>query len=137
MVGADVANHGTITQPINFTQNWFGRIDCENANSVCLNAAGQSVPCSATAGPHRTLPSPEFNSDQVFSYFATNFGFNEQQTVTIMGAHTCGHLVKNVSSLESKLYSAYQVTLLTHVTFSCEFPPVGVRYRWPSRMDHQ
>jgi hypothetical protein len=96
MVGADVANHGNITKPINFTQDWFGRVDCENANSVCLNAKGLPVACSETAGPHHDMPSPTFNSPAVFSYFANNFGFTERQTVTIMGAHTCGHLVKNV-----------------------------------------
>jgi hypothetical protein len=97
MVGADVANHGNITQPISFTQNWFGRVDCESANSVCLNANGQSVSCSERAGPHRAMPSATFNSPAVFSYFANNFGFTERQTVTIMGAHTCGSLAKNVS----------------------------------------
>ncbi len=96
MVGADAANHGQITQPINFTQNWFGRVDCENANSVCLNAAGQSVQCSETLGPNRVIPSATFNTAAVFSYFASNFGFNQRQTVAIMGVHTVGRLLKNV-----------------------------------------
>lgn len=95
-MGADTADHGQTNQPISFTQNWFGRVNCENANAVCLNANGQSVACSETAGPHRELPSPSLNSDGVISYFAKNFGFNARQTVAIMGAHTCGHLVKNV-----------------------------------------
>jgi len=83
-VGADVAKHGTITKPITFTQSWYGRVDCEKANSVCYNAKGAKVPCSATAGPHRTLPSTKFDSALTFGYFYDNFGFNERQTITIM-----------------------------------------------------
>ncbi len=96
IVGADVANHGTIHQPISFDMNWFGRINCEDANTECFNAQGATVPCSATVGPLRHMPSPEFNSEQVFSYFAQEYGFDERQTVTIMGAHTVGHLVTEV-----------------------------------------
>lgn len=113
MVGADAADHGQTILPINFTQNWFGRVNCENANSICLNSKGQSVPCSATAGPHRVLPSPSFTSAAVFAYFANNFGFNERQTVAIMGAHTCGHLVKNVRHLLEVCSSCYSIGL-TH-----------------------
>jgi hypothetical protein len=96
MVGANAANHGS-AKPINFTQNWYGRLNCEDANTVCTNAAGVTVTCSATAGPARNLPSPNLDSDGVFSFFAQNFGFNETQTVAIMGAHTVGRAVTNVS----------------------------------------
>ncbi len=96
MVGAAVAKDGGAN--VNFTQDWFGRLNCEDANSVCTNAAGAVVACSATAGPARNLPSPNLDSEGVFSFFAQNFGFNERQTVAIMGAHTVGHAVRNVSS---------------------------------------
>ena len=97
MVGADVAKHGRAS-PIRFTQNWYGRVNCEDANSVCYNAAGHQVECSATAGPYRMMPSTSLNSSGVFSYFNKYFGFNEQQTVCIMGAHTVGHSLKEVRS---------------------------------------
>lgn len=96
-VGADVANHGTITQPINFTMNWFGRVDCENANEICHDASGTVVPCTSTFGPFRQHPLPTFNSDDVLTYFDTHFGFNQRQTVAIMGAHTVGRMSKVVS----------------------------------------
>ena len=70
-VGVDVADHGSITQPINFTMNWFGRVDCENVNQVCLNMNGEPQPCTSTQGPTRIHASPTFNTDDVFDYFAT------------------------------------------------------------------
>jgi hypothetical protein len=97
MVGADVAPHGTTTQPINFTMNWFGRVNCENANTVCTNAQGTAVPCTATVGPARNMPSVNFDSPSLFSYFATEYvSLTQRQVVALMGAHTVGHLMKNV-----------------------------------------
>ena len=95
-VGADVADHGSVTQPINFTMNWFGRVDCENVNQVCLNMHGVVQPCTKTNGPTRIHASPTFNTDDVFNYFATHFSFNQRQTVAIMGAHTVGRMAKSV-----------------------------------------
>jgi len=96
-VGADVANHGQTNQPVHFTMNWFGRVNCEDANPVCRDAQGVSVPCSPTVGPARHMPSTSFDSPSLFQYFATEFGFNKRQVVAIMGAHTIGRLAKNVS----------------------------------------
>lgn len=96
MVGADVAPHGSLSQPVNFTMNWFGRVNCEDANTVCRNNVGQVVACTSTAGPGRIMASPNFDSQGVFGYFATNFGFDERQTVAIMGAHSVGHMVQSV-----------------------------------------
>ncbi len=102
MVGADAADHGH-AEPISFTQNWYGRQTCEQANTVCQNAAGSVVACSATAGPARSLPPPTLNSSGVFAFFANNFGFNERQTVAIMGAHTVGRALKNVRSSQRQV----------------------------------
>jgi catalase (peroxidase I) len=96
VIGGAVAKNGG--EQVNFTQNWFGRVNCEDANSVCTNAAGAVVSCSATAGPARSLPSPNLDTDGVFSFFNQTFGFDQRQTVAIMGAHTVGRALQNVSS---------------------------------------
>jgi hypothetical protein len=96
MVGADVAPRGTLTRPVNFTQNWFGRVNCEIANTVCRNNLGKVVACSETAGPAHVMPSPNLSSQGVLDYFSTNFGFDARQTVTIMGAHTLGRMLPSV-----------------------------------------
>jgi hypothetical protein len=101
MVGADVAPRGTLTTPVNFTQNWFGRVNCEDANTVCRNNQGQVVACSATAGPGHVMASPNFSSQGILDYFSNNFGFDARQTVTIMGAHTVGHMLQSV---RNKIY---------------------------------
>jgi NADH/NAD ratio-sensing transcriptional regulator Rex len=43
------------------------------------------------------------NSSGVFAFFANNFGFNERQTVAIMGAHTVGRALKNVRSSQRQV----------------------------------
>ncbi len=96
MVGGAVAKFGG--ENVSFTQNWFGRVNCEDANQVCTNATGGVVNCSATAGPARNMPSLTLDTAGVFSYFSQNFGFSQRQTVAIMGAHTVGRALQNVSS---------------------------------------
>ncbi len=95
MIGGAVAKYGGAN--VNFTQNWFGRVNCEDANKVCTNATGAVVNCSATAGPARNMPSPNLDTAGVLSYFNQTFGFNPRQTVAVMGAHTVGHAMQNVS----------------------------------------
>lgn len=96
-VAADVADHGDTTKPINFTMPWYGRVNCEDANTVCHNRFGDITPCSATFGPSRNMASPNLNSNTLFAYFANEFGFDERQTVAIMGVHTVGRLAPTVS----------------------------------------
>lgn len=98
-VAADVAPHGNVSSAINFTMNWYGRVDCENANDQCFNDVGARVPCAFTAGPFRPTPSVTFNTKQTFKYFAEQFNFDANDTVTIMGMHNLGHLAKNVSRI--------------------------------------
>lgn len=95
-IATDIAPHGKISEPVNFTMNWYGRIDCEKANQICYNAQGQQVPCSATRGPYRETPSVTYNTQQTHDYFAREFNFSVDDTVTIMGMHNLGHLAKNV-----------------------------------------
>ncbi len=96
IVAVDVGNHVRVTTPISFTMPWYGRKNCEDINSVCLNGNGQQVPCSATQGPYRNMPSVNLNTSGIFSFFANEFGFSERETVAIMGAHNVGKLVRTV-----------------------------------------
>ena len=73
-----------------FPVNWIGRQNCEVAQSTCYDKNSQVVPCNATRGPNRDLPSPDLTTHQVLSYFLTTFNFNTDETVAIMGAHTLG-----------------------------------------------
>ncbi len=96
VVAVDVGNHVQVTTPVSFIMPWYGRQTCEMANTVCLNASGQSVPCAATQGPHRDMPSVNLNTAGIFSFFANEFGFSQRETVAIMGAHNVGKLVRTV-----------------------------------------
>jgi hypothetical protein len=133
MVGAAVAKNGGAK--VNFTQNWFGRLNCEDANSVCLNATGAVVACSATAGPFRSLPPPDMDTNGTFSFFAQNFGFDEKQTVALMGAHTVGRAMRNVSFYgRHNMLPPRQNILTSNVIFLL---PQGIGYQRTQRMDSE
>ncbi len=100
MVAANVAPHGDPVQPVSFTQHWYGRVNCEDANTVCRNTQGQVVACSATAGPGRVMPSINLDTQGVLNYFSNTFGFDTRQTVTILGAHTVGIVQKQDTGID-------------------------------------
>jgi hypothetical protein len=104
-VAADVASNGTTPEPIDFTMNWVGRVDCENAHSVCYNSNGHAVSCSYKTGPARTTPSVTFNTQQTFGYFQQYFNFTPEDATAIMGFHTLGKLSKNVRFLRASLFN--------------------------------
>jgi len=60
---------------IEFPYAWVGRVDCKG---------------NYTIGPVRKMPSTDWNTTQVLDYFQLHFGFNERQTVAIMGGHNLG-----------------------------------------------
>ena len=63
----------SVTTPVfNFQ---YGRVDCDTAPST-----------DADVG----LPGSNLDYDGLTSYFEDNFGFNENETVALMGAHTLG-----------------------------------------------
>lgn len=100
-VAVDVAPHGAVRQPISFTMPWYGRVDCENARSECVDHFGNPQPCSATAGPSRSMANPNFNTVSLHQYFNYEFGFDPDQVVAIMGAHSVGHMVPAVRTRET------------------------------------
>ena len=91
-VGADVLQTRV---RVDFDLLTVGRINCENANTVCRNENGAQQPCSDVRGPHRALPGMNTNSRELFTFFADEFNFSVKDTVAIMGAHTIGVLRKS------------------------------------------
>jgi Peroxidase len=99
MVGPEITQpkDANFKAPFDFTE--FGRVNCEKQNTVCRNEAGVSHGCSAKRGPHRVLPGANTNTHDLFSFFQKNYGFNQRETVAVMGAHTLGVLQRKNSGV--------------------------------------
>eukprot|EP00541_Cyclophora_tenuis_P019234 CAMPEP_0116546484 /NCGR_PEP_ID=MMETSP0397-20121206/3252_1 /TAXON_ID=216820 /ORGANISM="Cyclophora tenuis, Strain ECT3854" /LENGTH=335 /DNA_ID=CAMNT_0004070919 /DNA_START=132 /DNA_END=1139 /DNA_ORIENTATION=- len=87
-------------QRIDFPLRHIGRVNCEDAQDVCLNEDLAQVPCSDTRGPHRHHPVADITTHDLFEFFNEAFGFTIKQTVAIMGAHTIGELQRENSGVE-------------------------------------
>jgi Peroxidase len=87
-VGVDVAQPSG--NRIDFNLKWWGRTDCEKTGQACLGADGKAVTCSVKKGPHHEFPNTNMNTHDLYAFFSNNFGFNQRDTVTIMGAHAIG-----------------------------------------------
>lgn len=85
---------------IDYDMEWFGRLDCEEKHSVCLDADGNDTPCTATRGPHHDHPTIHVNTRDLYKFFEDEFGFNIRETVVVMGAHTLGALAEEVRTLK-------------------------------------
>lgn len=89
-VGTDFGQRSNSRVDMNL--KWWGRVDCEKTGLPCRAANGAVVPCSAKKGTHRALPAINLHTHELYNFFLNNFGFNQRDTVTIMGAHTFGVL---------------------------------------------
>ena len=89
-VGTDFGQRSNSRVDMNL--KWWGRVDCEKTGLPCRAANGAVVPCSAKKGTHRSLPAINLHTHELYNFFLNNFGFNQRDTVTIMGAHTFGVL---------------------------------------------
>jgi catalase (peroxidase I) len=87
-VGADVTQRSN--SRVDMRLKWWGRVDCEKTGKPCTDASGNSVTCSAKKGSHHEFPSTNMHTHDLYSFFSDNFGFNQRDTVAIMGAHTLG-----------------------------------------------
>ena len=75
-----------------FDMEWIGRPTCEDlCDGEDCDSYGQD------SGPHRDLPSPNLDTHELLDYFSDAFGFDERDTVAIMGAHTLGALARENS----------------------------------------
>ena len=86
---------------LTFPFQYYGRPTCEMKLKVCLNATNGVVPCSATRGPHRALPSSNLDTRGVLDYFSKNFQLTPRETVAIMGAHTFALFTRNNSGFHN------------------------------------
>ena len=96
-VGADVSQ---TKDRVDFTMFSVGRLNCENANTICTNEQGFQQACTDVLGPHRLLPGMNTNSRQLFEFFSNEFGFSIREGVALMGAHTIGKLKKENSGVD-------------------------------------
>jgi len=99
LTGADVAQE---RQRVDMRMHHFGRVNCEVANNICFNADGFQQPCSDVRGPHRHLPPADITTHDLFAFFNENFGYNDKETVAIMGAHTIGQLKRENSGFDGE-----------------------------------
>jgi Peroxidase len=88
IVGTDVSQPDD--SRIDFRMNWWGRVDCEKTGEACIGEDGAAVECSAKKGPHHEFPNNNMKTDEVYGFFEDNFGFDQRDTIAIMGAHTLG-----------------------------------------------
>jgi len=95
-IAADVAQQD---QPgkAEYSFDWYGRPTCETINTVCFNEKKHEVPCSATRGPHRELPSPNLDTHGVLKYFDETFGLDAEETTILMGVHSLGRVQRTNS----------------------------------------
>jgi hypothetical protein len=98
-VGVDVTQNPN--SRIDFPFNTWGRVNCEDRGSPCLDENGNSVTCSSTQGPHRNHPGVNMFTADLYNFFANEFGYTPTDTITIMGAHTIGVIAVEVRYLPS------------------------------------
>ncbi len=84
---ADNTNPGLTLDPIPL---WLGRIDCSTSGEFDVEPPVTKIFPEAHAGWEDT-----------FDWFHTNLGFNEQEIVAIMGAHTLGFVNQQFSGYGS------------------------------------
>ena len=87
-------------QRIDFPLRHIGRVNCEDANTICRNEAGTQVVCNQVRGPFRFVPPNDITTHDLFEFFDNEFGFTVKQTVALMGAHTIGELQRENSGID-------------------------------------
>ncbi len=78
LVGADTSTPADRPAEIEFALSHVGRVDCANSDEF------------GVGGDHRSLPSPDLTTDELLQFFENEFGFDVDETVCIMGAHSIG-----------------------------------------------
>lgn len=88
IVATDIAQRSN--SRIDFTMNWWGRRTCDSTGQPCFGPDGNQVECSAKKGPHHEFPNNDMHTHELYGFFSDKFGFNQRETIVIMGAHTVG-----------------------------------------------
>lgn len=94
LIAADVSLPNN--QQGRFPLKYIGRANCEDRSDPC------PVSCDATNGPDRHLPSPDLTTHEILDFFDVAFGFNAQETVALMGAHTLGKMARTNSGFDGQ-----------------------------------
>ena len=105
---------------VSFAMTDIGRVDCENANTVCQNEHGEVQDCSDIRGPHRIIPGANTNSRELFEFFFNEFGFDTKEGVALMGAHTIGELKRENTGIEGHGWLRNNHILDNGKFYSCE-----------------
>jgi hypothetical protein len=98
-LGADVAQARSGFK-VDFHMKFIGRHNCEDLYSQCFDMHGNQRACTATLGPHVHLPEADVTTEEIFHFFFEEFGFDVQETVALMGAHTLGSLNRDHSGFD-------------------------------------
>lgn len=98
-IAADVAQTRSSTK-VDFRMEFIGRQNCETTHTTCFDVNINARECSATLGPHVHLPSSHITTEELFHFFSEEFGFDIQETVALMGAHTLGALKREHSGFD-------------------------------------
>jgi hypothetical protein len=79
---------------LGFPFQWVGRQNCEDLfDGDCgVDFNGDDARCGSTRGPHRELCHGTSGTITVLEFFEDEFGFDAQQVVAIMGAHSVGRM---------------------------------------------
>ena len=85
-----------------FSMEWTGRLNCEDRepDGLCFNEDGEEVNCGPRRGPHRFFPDSAITTRELFQFFDDEFGFDVQESVALMGAHTLGELSTDNSGFD-------------------------------------
>jgi hypothetical protein len=83
-----------------------------------LDADSTVRACSPDLGPHRKLPSTDITTADLFHFFSQDFGFDEKETVALMGAHTLGCLSADNSGFNAFNGWLRDNTFLDNITTS-------------------
>lgn len=80
----------------------YGRINCEEQQTICRNEEGVIHPCIPARGPHREIPGSNANTHELYSFFKEQYNFDQKEVVAIMGAHTIGSLSRENSGIDGE-----------------------------------
>lgn len=81
------ARFSSASSSVSYSFDFYGRTPCEKSQHC------EGIDCGndpSRKGPPRVLPGPNGDTTTVLTYFKDNFGFNDTQTVALMGAHGIG-----------------------------------------------
>lgn len=83
-----------------FELDYIGRTICEATGQPCLDGDNNPRECREDLGDAHQMPHSNLINHEILEFFADNFGFNAQEVVALMGAHSVGTLTKSHSGFD-------------------------------------